>query len=121
MVHGNGRGGKWRCLRFHFSLGRYFCGINFAQDLAGGWVPIVIGIVVFTILMTWKRGREIVYHRLETDALPMSLFIQSIGSSNETHFVPGEAIFLTGNRILCHMRCYIISSTIKCYMSVMSW
>ncbi|MBJ9984027.1 potassium transporter Kup [Acinetobacter sp. S40] len=65
--------------------------------LAGGWVPIVIGIVVFTILMTWKRGREIVYNRLETDALPMSLFIQSISSSNETHFVPGEAIFLTGN------------------------
>lgn len=79
------------------SLGRYFCGIYFAQDFGrrlGANCHWYCGIYDFDDL---KRGREIVYHRLETDALPMSLFIQSIGSSNETHFVPGEAIFLTGN------------------------
>ncbi|ENU29086.1 potassium uptake protein [Acinetobacter sp. CIP-A165] len=64
--------------------------------LAGGWVPILIGAVVYTILMTWKRGREIVYKRMETDALSLDLFIKSIGMSKETQFVPGEAIFLTG-------------------------
>lgn len=90
----------WKVAMFaipFLALDGIFVASTSLKILAGGWVPIVIGIVVFTILMTWKRGREIVYHRLETDALPMSLFIQSISSSNETHFVPGEAIFLTGN------------------------
>ena len=90
----------WKVAMFaipFLALDGIFVASTSLKILAGGWVPIVIGIVVFTILMTWKRGREIVYNRLETDALPISLFIQSIGSSNETHFVPGEAIFLTGN------------------------
>ncbi|MCF9046713.1 potassium transporter Kup [Acinetobacter nectaris] len=64
--------------------------------LAGGWVPIVIGFVVFTILMTWKNGREIVIQRLEKDALPLELFIKSVSVSNDTKYVPGEAVFLTG-------------------------
>jgi len=32
------------------------------------------GVVVYTILMTWKRGREIVYTRMETNALPIGTF-----------------------------------------------
>ncbi|WP_139853266.1 potassium transporter Kup [Acinetobacter pullicarnis] len=63
---------------------------------AGGWVPILIGAVVFTIMMTWKDGRAIVFKRLEKDALPMDLFIKSVSLSDETIFVPGDAIFLTG-------------------------
>jgi len=73
-----------------------FVGSTSLKILSGGWVPILIGVVVYTILMTWKRGREIVYNRMETNALPIELFIKSIGMSKETHFVPGEAIFLTG-------------------------
>ena len=64
--------------------------------VAGGWVPIVIGAVVFTILMTWKDGRAIVINRLEKDALPLNLFIKSATMSNDTKYVLGEAIFLTG-------------------------
>ncbi|TCB72561.1 potassium transporter Kup [Acinetobacter sp. ANC 4177] len=64
--------------------------------LSGGWVPILIGAVLFTILMTWKDGRALVFKRLEKDSLPIDLFIKSIGFSNETKFVPGDAVFLTG-------------------------
>lgn len=64
--------------------------------LSGGWVPILIGAVLFTILMTWKDGRALVFNRLEKDSLPIDLFIKSIGFSNETKFVPGDAVFLTG-------------------------
>ncbi|TCM70997.1 KUP system potassium uptake protein [Acinetobacter calcoaceticus] len=63
---------------------------------AGGWVPILIGAVMFTILMTWKDGRAIVLKRMEKDALPIDLFIKSVSLSDETIFVPGDAIFLTG-------------------------
>src|SRR5690606_41523221 len=59
-------------------------------------VPILIGAVLFTILMTWKDGRALVLNRLEQDALPIELFIKSISMGDATKFVPGEAIFLTG-------------------------
>ena len=59
-------------------------------------MPILIGAVVFTIMMTWKDGRAIVFKRLEKDALLMDLFIKSVSLSDETIFVPGDAIFLTG-------------------------
>ena len=65
--------------------------------LSGGWVPILIGVMAFTILMTWKNGREIVYNKLSKDSLSLELFIKSVSLSSETIFVPGEAIFLTGN------------------------
>ena len=65
--------------------------------LSGGWVPILIGVMAFTILMTWKNGLEIVYNKLSKDSLSLELFIKSVSLSSETIFVPGEAIFLTGN------------------------
>ncbi|MGE8685135.1 MAG: potassium transporter Kup [Acinetobacter sp.] len=64
--------------------------------VAGGWVPILIGAVLFTILMTWKDGRALVINRLSKDALPLDLFIKSISMGEDTKFVPGDAIFLTG-------------------------
>lgn len=64
--------------------------------VAGGWVPILIGAVLFTILMTWKDGRELVINRLSKDALPLDLFIKSISMGEDTKFVQGDAVFLTG-------------------------
>lgn len=64
--------------------------------LSGGWVPILIGAVLYTILMTWKDGRALVLKRLEKDSLPIDLFIKSISMGSETKFVPGDAVFLTG-------------------------
>jgi KUP system potassium uptake protein len=63
----------------------------------GGWFPILIGIIVFTLLTTWKRGRIVLMERLAEDAMPLDLFIQSIEASPPTR-VPGTAIFLTGTQ-----------------------
>ncbi|MEP6679037.1 MAG: potassium transporter Kup, partial [Betaproteobacteria bacterium] len=63
----------------------------------GGWFPIVIGILVFTLLTTWKRGRIVLMERLAEDAMPLDLFIQSIEASPPTR-VPGTAVFLTGTQ-----------------------
>ncbi|MDE2004481.1 MAG: potassium transporter Kup [Betaproteobacteria bacterium] len=60
----------------------------------GGWFPLLIGGVVFTLLTTWKRGRAILMRRLAEDAMPLDLFIQSIEASPPTR-VPGTAVFLT--------------------------
>jgi KUP system potassium uptake protein len=60
----------------------------------GGWFPLLIGAVVFTLLTTWKRGRSLLMHRLSEDAMPLDLFIQSIEASPPTR-VEGTAVFLT--------------------------
>jgi KUP system potassium uptake protein len=60
----------------------------------GGWFPILIGVLLFTLLTTWKRGRFVLTERLGEDAMPLDLFIQSIEASPPTR-VPGTAVFLT--------------------------
>ncbi|MGV2456364.1 potassium transporter Kup [Acinetobacter seifertii] len=62
--------------------------------LSGGWVPLLIGGIAVTILMTWKRGRELTFAKLEHDTLSLDLFVKSIG--NSVHWVPGDAVFMTG-------------------------
>ena len=74
-----------------------FLGSNALKIPAGGWFPILIGIIVFTLLTTWKRGRIVLMERLAEDAMPLDLFIQSIEASPPTR-VQGTAIFLTGTQ-----------------------
>lgn len=59
----------------------------------GGWFPLVFGLVIFILLTTWKRGRELLGCRLAEDAMPLSLFIDNIAAGVER--VPGTAVFLT--------------------------
>ena len=61
----------------------------------GGWFPIAIGIAVFTLLTTWKRGRALLMQRLADDGMPLDLFIQSIDASPPAR-VTGTAVFLSG-------------------------
>jgi KUP system potassium uptake protein len=48
---------------------------------SGGWVPLLIGAVAVMILMTWKRGRELTFAKLEHDTLSLDLFVKSIGDN----------------------------------------
>ncbi|MCX5468870.1 potassium transporter Kup [Acinetobacter nematophilus] len=100
LAYGFWRWPKWKVALFavpFLVIDSVFIGSTSLKIISGGWVPILIGAIVFTILMTWKTGREIVFNRLEKDALPLDLFIKSVSLSDETQFVPGQAIFLTGN------------------------
>ena len=60
----------------------------------GGWFPLAIGAVVFTLLTTWKRGRALLMDKLSADALPLDVFIQSIEVAPPTR-VEGTAVFMT--------------------------
>ncbi|ATZ65448.1 potassium transporter Kup [Acinetobacter bereziniae] len=100
LAYGFWRWPKWKVALFavpFLVIDSAFIGSTSLKIISGGWVPILIGAIVFTILMTWKTGREIVFNRLEKDALPLDLFIKSVSLSDETQFVPGQAVFLTGN------------------------
>ena len=60
----------------------------------GGWFPLVIGAIVFTLLTTWKRGRGLLMARLADDTMPLAVFIPSIEASPPSR-VPGTAVFMT--------------------------
>ncbi|WP_075794000.1 potassium transporter Kup [Massilia putida] len=63
--------------------------------LHGGWFPLVIGTILLTIMLTWKRGRELVFENLEKHAIPLDDFLQSLFVAPPDR-VPGTAIFLRG-------------------------
>jgi KUP system potassium uptake protein len=62
----------------------------------GGWVPLVIGIVIFTLMVTWKTGRSLLYAHLKNDAMELTPFIEAIGQHPPAR-VPGTALFMTPN------------------------
>jgi len=61
---------------------------------SGGWFPILIGISVFTLLTTWKKGRALLMRRLADESMPLDVFIESIEADPPVR-VPGTAVFLT--------------------------
>jgi len=71
----------------------YF-GANLFKVPDGGWFPLVIGVIVFAIMTTWKRGREILAARLRHGELPIERFIASIATHPPTR-VPGTAVYLS--------------------------
>jgi KUP system potassium uptake protein len=61
----------------------------------GGWFPLVLGALIFFAMTTWKRGRRLLHKRLDDDALPLDIFVQSTA---DVTVVPGTAIFMTGQQ-----------------------
>ena len=76
--------------------GAYFAS-NLTKVPDGGWVPLVIGLIGFTCLTTWARGRELMQQRLRESAMPMEVFIKSAASSATR--VPGTAVFMTSSAV----------------------
>jgi KUP system potassium uptake protein len=62
----------------------------------GGWFPLVIGVAMFTVMSTWRRGREIVRRKVNDGAMPLKGFVESIALS-DTPRVEGTGVFMTTN------------------------
>jgi KUP system potassium uptake protein len=61
----------------------------------GGWFPLLLGAVLFTLMLTWKRGRELVFENLQKHAIPLEDFLRSLFVAPPLR-VYGTAIFLRG-------------------------
>lgn len=72
----------------------YF-GANLIKVPDGGWVPLVIGLMIFTLLTTWSRGRKLMQERMKEAAMPIPVFITS--AANSAARVPGTAVFMTSS------------------------
>ena len=62
----------------------------------GGWFPLVVAVVVFTLFATWKRGRALLSEIMRRNTLPTDLFLDDIRRT-PPHRVPGTAVFMTSD------------------------
>ncbi|WP_291219640.1 potassium transporter Kup [Dokdonella sp.] len=94
---------RWSRLRV-LVVGCLFLGIDLVLLAAvadkieyGGWFPLALGLGVFTIMATWRRGKELVMREMRRAGLALEPFISSIAMHPPLR-VPGTAVFLTANR-----------------------
>lgn len=73
-----------------------FFSANVLKIPEGGWVPLVLGTCIFTLMLTWKSGRSKLFEHMKNESMELNSFIQAIGAHPPTR-VPGNAIFMTPN------------------------
>ena len=61
----------------------------------GAWFPLLVGFLIFTLLTTWSKGRQLMIARLREAAMPIKVFIKSAAGSAQR--VPGTAVFMTSS------------------------
>ena len=81
---------------FFFVVDVTFFLSNMLKLFAGGWFPIVIGVGMFTLMLTWKQGRKMMSDRLHEDAIELKGFLDAVFVSPPTR-VPGTAVFLVAD------------------------
>jgi KUP system potassium uptake protein len=73
-----------------------FFSANTVKITEGGWVPLGIAALVFTVMVTWKRGRMELGRAIASTTLPLKMFLEDM-SRVKPHRVKGTAIFMTSN------------------------
>ncbi|MGH8055259.1 MAG: potassium transporter Kup [Stenotrophomonas sp.] len=69
---------------------------NGAKLLQGAWFPLVLGLVLFTMMRTWRRGRELLRDEIRKDGIRLDTFLPGLMLAPPVR-VPGTAVFLTAD------------------------
>lgn len=94
---------KWRLLPAaalalsFLAIDLTYFGANALKIPNGGWFPLVVAAGGFTLMTTWKRGRQILAERLESSSLPIEQFLADVPDVEARPRVPGTAVFMFGN------------------------
>jgi KUP system potassium uptake protein len=80
-------------LTLFFAVDGMYLAANLLKVPEGGWFPLLVGLIAFTLLTTWARGRQLLIDRMNEASLPMEIFIKSAATSAAR--VPGTAVFMT--------------------------
>ena len=72
-----------------------FLAANTLKIWHGGWVPLAIAIVLYLVMNTWKRGREILAKRMMEKTVPLKLLLADLAAEPPIR-VPGTAVFMYG-------------------------
>ena len=79
---------------FFFVVDAVFFAANVVKVLDGGWFPLLIGVAMFTLMMTWKQGRRLMSKRIREEAIDLPSFLEAVFVSPPTR-VAGTAVFLS--------------------------
>ena len=72
-----------------------FFGANILKIPDGGWVPILVALGVLALMLTWQRGRQLVFARVRQNMPPFDRFLERLDDESP-HRIPGTAVFMTG-------------------------
>ena len=87
----------WLCLvatGWFFIVDFSFFASNLLKLFAGGWFPLAIGGAIFTLMMTWKDGRQLLSEKQKLDAIDLKSFLEAVFITPPNR-VEGSAVFLT--------------------------
>ena len=93
---------RWGKLKTGLLIGLFlvidvaFFSANLLKVPDGGWVPLLIGAIIFVLMLTWKNGRYLLYKHLKSEAMELTPFIEALGAHPPPR-VPGTALFMTPN------------------------
>jgi KUP system potassium uptake protein len=90
---------RWQMAAFlvvFLSIDLAFFASNVLKIAHGGWVPLLIAAIVYTLMTTWKRGRTLLAFILRRSSLPLDLFLRDV-ANRKPHRVPGTAVFMTSD------------------------
>jgi KUP system potassium uptake protein len=82
------------CLAMLDMLLLFSCSTKFIN---GGWFPVVLGVLILTVMWTWKQGRELLFQRIRADDPGLDVFIQNLLLSNITKVEGRTAVYLVAN------------------------
>jgi len=74
-----------------------FFAANLLKVLKGGWFPLAMGLAIFLVMATWKKGRELVWNKLRPASMPLQMFLEEMARNRKVPRVPGIALFMTAS------------------------
>ena len=80
---------------FFMFIDAAFFSANMLKFVEGGWFPLAMGTLLFTLMVTWRRGREILFGHLKASAIDLKPFLKSLFAAPPAR-VEGTAVFLAG-------------------------
>ncbi|MGH7253827.1 MAG: KUP/HAK/KT family potassium transporter, partial [Nitrospiraceae bacterium] len=81
---------------FFLVLDLAFLGANALKVPQGGWLPLLLAVVIYVLMDTWKTGREILSKRLQEKSVPLNILMADL-AADPPQRVPGTAVFMSGN------------------------
>jgi KUP system potassium uptake protein len=81
---------------FFLTIDIAFWGANLIKIPAGGWLPLLIGIIGFVLMTTWKKGRSILSQRVKETTITLAQLKEQL-RHEELATVPGTAVFMSSD------------------------
>ena len=72
-----------------------FVSANVHKIPQGGWFPLLTGAVALTLMLCWRRGRDVAFAKRDADAVPLERFLAELGQPGGPVRVPGTGVYLT--------------------------